>query len=101
MLTAANPATHVQAMAALTATSWGTSIQLRVLGIPLNQPCELIVRSRTGQTEVAGFWDAWSAGPVSVPASVAWSPSDIVSLRVATAAKTLVTITGAAKHARS
>jgi hypothetical protein len=91
-LSGANPATHVQATAALTATSWGTSIQLQVRGVPLNEPCRLIVRSRAGGAEVTGFWDAWSAGPVTVPASAAWRPSDIASLQVATKTRTLVTI---------
>jgi hypothetical protein len=92
-LSGSSPATHVYATAALTATSWGTSIWLRVRGLPLNQPCWLVVRSRAGKTEVTGYWDAWSAGPVSVPASAGWRPSDIASLQVATAARTLVTIT--------
>ena len=91
-LTGSSPVTHVYATAALTATSWGTSIQLRVRGLPLNQPCRLVVRSRAGKTEVTGYWDAWSAGPLSVPASADWRPSDISSLQVATAARTLVTI---------
>jgi hypothetical protein len=91
-LSAANPATHVSATAALTATSWGTSIELQLRGLPLNVPCHLTVRSRTGAAEVAGVWDAWQAGPVMIPGSAAWLPSDIASLQVATANKTLVTI---------
>jgi hypothetical protein len=94
-LSGANPGMRVTATAALTATSWGTSIQLNLRGLPLNVPCRLIVRSRTGATEVTGVWDAWSDGPVSVPASTGWRPSDIASLEVATAAKTLVTISAA------
>jgi hypothetical protein len=94
-LSGSSPVTHVSATAALTATSWGTSIRLWVRGLPLNQPCRLVVRSRAGKTEVTGYWDAWSAGPVSVPASAGWRPSDIASLQVATAARTLVTITTA------
>jgi hypothetical protein len=91
-LSGANPAAHVTATAALTATSWGTSIQLRLSGAPLNVPCRLIVRSRTGATEVAGIWDAWDAGPISVPASADWRPSDIASLQVATVKGDIVTI---------
>jgi hypothetical protein len=98
-LSGANPGMHVTATAALTATSWGTSIQLRLRGLPLNVPCRLVVRSRTGATEVTGVWDAWGDGPISVPASVAWRPSDISSLEVATAAKTLVTISAAHRPA--
>jgi hypothetical protein len=91
-LSGANPAKRVSATAALTATSWGTSIQLKLRGLPLNVRCRLIVHSRTGATEVSGVWDAWSNGPISVPASADWRPSDIASLEVATPARTLVTI---------
>ncbi len=92
-LSGANPVTHVRVKVTLTGTSWGTSIQLLAWGLPLNQPCQLIVRSRGGETEVAGAWDAWRAGPVSIPASAAWRPADISSLRVATTSRSLVTIT--------
>jgi hypothetical protein len=93
-LSGTNPATHVSATAVLTATSWGSSIQLRLSGAPLNVPCRLIARSRTGATEVTGVWAAWSDGPITVPASAGLRPSDIASLQVATTAKTLVTIDG-------
>lgn len=71
----------------------GTSIQLRLRGVPLNVQCRLIVRSRTGTAEVAGVWDAWRTGTISVPASAGWLPSGIASLQVATPVKTLVTFT--------
>jgi hypothetical protein len=91
-LSAVNPATRVSATAALTATSWGTRIQLRLRGLPLNVDCHLIIRSRTGASEVAGIWDAWRSGPVTIPASAGWLPSGIASLQIATADKVLVTI---------
>jgi hypothetical protein len=91
-LTGSNPATHVSVTATLTATSWGTSIQLQVRGAPENVECRLVVRSRSGSTEVSGAWDAWQEGPLSIPASVSWLPSDIASLQVATPTKTLLTI---------
>jgi hypothetical protein len=94
-LSGANPAMRVSATAALTATSWGTSIRLNLRGLPRNVRCRLIVHSRTGGTEVAGVWDAWSDGPISVPASADWRPSDIASLEVATPVRTLVTISAA------
>jgi hypothetical protein len=100
-LSGANPVTHVRVTVTLTGTSWGTSIQLVAWGLPLNEPCRLIVRSRTGGTEVTGVWDAWSPGTVSVPASAGLRPADIASLRVATANRDLVTVTAAqpAAHA--
>ena len=92
VLTGANPALHMSATATLTATSWGTSIHLRLRGLPLNVPCRLIVRSRTGVTEVSGIWDAWRDGPISVPASADVRPSGIASLQVATATRDLLTL---------
>jgi hypothetical protein len=92
-LSGANPVTHVRVTVKLTGTSWGTSIQVLAWGLPLNQPCRLIVRSRTGGTEVAGAWDAWRTGLISVPASAGWRPADISSLQVATTSRNLVTVT--------
>jgi len=89
----ADPATHVAATATLTATSWGTSIELQVSGLPENVDCRLIVHSRSGRDEVSGVWDAWAKGPVSIPASASWLPSDIASLQVTTSERSLITIT--------
>jgi hypothetical protein len=89
---AANPATHVSATATLTATSWGTSIQLHVRGIPENVECHLVVHSKSGRTEISGVWDEWQHGPASIPASASWLPSDIASLQVTTTTANLVTI---------
>src|SRR5262249_56365728 len=88
-LSGANPGMRVSATAALTATSWGTSIQLNLRGLPLNVPCRLIVHSRTGATEVSGVWESWSEGPISVPASADWRGSAITHPQGATPAKTL------------
>jgi hypothetical protein len=92
VLTGSNQASHITATARLTATSWGTSIELRLSGLPLNVVCRLIVRSRAGTTEVGGVWDAWRDESIDVPASVAWRPSGIASLEVLTATRKLVTI---------
>ena len=91
-LAGTDPAWHVTATAALTATSWGTSIDLRLRGAPRNVRCELIVQSRSGQTEVAGTWEAWRDGTISIPASAAWRPADITSLQVRTSTAKLVTL---------
>ena len=91
-LTGSNPATHVSATATLTATSWGTIIPRPVRGGPENVECRLVARSAGGASEVSGAWDAWADGPLSVPASVSWLPSDIASLQVTTPAKSLLTI---------
>jgi len=91
-LSGANPAAHVVATAILTPTSWGTSIQLQVNGLPENVECRLVIRSRAGQAEVSGAWNDWQHGPVSIPASASWRPSDIASLQVRTTTGNLVTI---------
>jgi hypothetical protein len=92
-LSGANPVTHVRVTATLTGTSWGTRIRLLAWGVPRGQPCRLIIRSRTGGTEVTGTWDAWRSGPISVPASAAWRPADIATLQVATPSRNLLTLT--------
>jgi hypothetical protein len=91
-LTGTDPATHVTATATLTATSWGSSIQLQVRGVPENVECRLVVRALNGRTEVSGAWDSWQEGSLSIPASTSWLPSDIASLQVTTPTKTLLTI---------
>jgi hypothetical protein len=93
-----NPALHMSATAALTATSWGTLIELRLSGLPLNVPCRLIVRSRAGASEVSGVWAAWRKGPISVPASADWRLADIASLQIVTATRDLVTIDARNTH---
>jgi hypothetical protein len=98
LLSGMNPATHVGVTAALTPSSWGTSIRLTIRGAPLNVRCWLVVRSRAGGTETAGVWDAWREGPITVPASSGWRASDIASLQVVARGRTLVTIK-AARHA--
>jgi hypothetical protein len=95
LLSGMNPATHVRVTAALTPSSWGTSIRLTIRGAPLNVRCRLVVRSRAGGTETAGVWDAWREGPIIVPASAGWRTSDIASLQVVARGRTLVTIKSA------
>lgn len=92
---AANAATHVEASAALTGTSWGTSIRVTADGLPRGRLCWLVVHSRTGGTEVDGYWQASGEGPVTVPGSAAWQPSDIADVQVVTGAGVLVTISAA------
>jgi hypothetical protein len=99
--TGTDPATHVSATATLSATSWGTSIQLQVRGVPENVECRLVVRSRSGRTEVSGAWDAWQKGPLSIPASASWLPPDIASLQVTTPTKTLLTISASRPTAQA
>lgn len=100
-LAGANTATHVSATATLTATSWGTSIQLNIRGAPENVECRLVVRSKAGRAEVTGVWDAWQKGQLSIPASASWLPSDIASLQITTPAKSLLTISAGSQAAEA
>jgi Putative zinc-finger len=88
-----NPAAHVRATAVLTATSWGTRIELQLSGAPLNNQCSLIVITRAGASEQAGIWSAWSNGPINVPASASWHLHDITKLTIVSGARTLATLT--------
>ena len=77
----------------LTATSWGTRIELQLIGAPLNNQCALIVITRAGASEQAGIWAAWSDGPINVPASSSWHLYDITRLTIVSGARTLATLT--------
>jgi anti-sigma factor RsiW len=87
-----NPAAHVRATAVLTATSWGTSIELQLSGAPLDQQCSLIVVTGAGAKEQAGIWSAWGDGPIKVPASASWHLYDITRLAIVSGARTLATL---------
>jgi hypothetical protein len=88
-----NPAAHVRATAVLTATSWGTSIELQLSGVPRNKQCSLIVVTRAGVREQAGIWSAWGDGPIKVPASASWHLYDITRLTIMSGARKLATLT--------
>jgi hypothetical protein len=88
-----NPAAHVRATAVLTATSWGTRIELQLSGAPRNEQCSLIVVTRAGASEQAGIWSAWRDGPITVPASASWHLYDITRLTIMSGARRLATLT--------
>jgi hypothetical protein len=88
-----NPAAHVRATAVLTATSWGTRIELQLSGAPRNKQCSLVVITRAGAREQAGIWSAWHDGPIKVPASASWHLYDITRLTVISGARRLATLT--------
>jgi hypothetical protein len=77
----------------LTATSWGTLIELQLSGAPLNKQCSLIVVTRSGGREQVGIWSAWGDGPIKVPASASWHLDDITRLTIISGARTLATLT--------
>jgi hypothetical protein len=93
MFSGDNPAAHVRATAMLTATSWGTRIELQLSGAPRNKQCSLIVVTSAGASEQAGIWSAWGDGPIKVPASASWHLQDITTLAIVSGARRLATLT--------
>lgn len=79
----ADPATHVKASAALTPDLTGTSIRLRLSGLP-PAVCRLVVRARDGRVETAASWTSGYAGAISVPGSTSFGVRDLARLDVVT-----------------
>ena len=80
---ATDPATGVTGSAALTPDPTGTSISLRLSGLP-PAVCRLVVHARDGHTETAAGWTARYDTAVSVPASSSLGVRDIARMDVVT-----------------
>ncbi|MHB9863552.1 anti-sigma factor [Streptomyces sp. YIM S03343] len=83
LVSATDPATHVKASAALTPDLTGTSIRLRMSGLP-PAVCRLVVHARDGRTETAVGWTSGYASAISVPGSTSLRVRDISRLDVVT-----------------
>ena len=57
-------------------------VHVSVSGIPAGQKCQLIVVSKTGQTEVAGSWLVPAKPTTSLDGSALIAPQDVASVRV-------------------
>jgi hypothetical protein len=72
-ITRTDPATGVYARLTATPEPWGTSLQVEVKGAKGPTRCELVAKSRTGETMVLGSWLVTSSGaskdPVQLQAS--------------------------------
>ncbi|MEV2212372.1 zf-HC2 domain-containing protein [Streptomyces sp. NPDC050997] len=88
-VSAADPATHVTASAVLTPDPTGTSIRLRLTGLP-PAVCHLVVHARDGHTETAAGWTSGYATAVSVPGSSSLSVRDIARMDVVTSSGRLL-----------
>jgi anti-sigma factor RsiW len=82
--TASAPRTHVRATARLEEHASGTTIALRLSGVPSDARCRLVVIGRDGHREVAGSWRASYAGDVTVEGATAMTRQEIASMRIVT-----------------
>jgi hypothetical protein len=80
----------IDTTAKLTSQSWGTDIQLRMAKLPPGQHCKLIVHSRDGTTELAGWWATPTTYRADVPASTSIPLDNIDHLDVVTAGGTVL-----------
>jgi hypothetical protein len=84
----------IDTTAKLTSHGWGTDIQLNMKDLQPYEHCMLVVRSRNGTTETAGWWAANGRDQAQVPASTSIPLRDITSLQVVSSADAvLATIT--------
>ncbi|MFF0157921.1 anti-sigma factor family protein [Streptomyces sp. NPDC005263] len=84
-----DPTTHVTASAALTPDLTGTSIRLRLSGLP-PADCRVVVHARDGHTETAASWTSGYASAVSVPGSSSVGVRDIARMDVVTSSGRLL-----------
>ncbi|MCD9872539.1 anti-sigma factor family protein [Streptomyces guryensis] len=84
-----DPTTHVTASAALAPAVTGTSIRLRLSGLP-PAVCRLVVHARDGHTETAATWTSGYETAVSVPGSSALGVRDIARMDVVTSSGRLL-----------
>jgi hypothetical protein len=89
-VSAIDPATHVTASAALRPDPIGTSILLRLSGLPPAVTCRLVVHARDGHTETAAGWTSGYATAVSVPGSTSLGVQDIARMDVITSSGQLL-----------
>lgn len=69
-ITRTDPATGVYARLAASPEPWGTSLQVEVKGAKGPTRCELIAKSRTGETMVIGSWLVTASGPSKDPVTL-------------------------------
>ncbi|WP_158851886.1 anti-sigma factor family protein [Saccharothrix deserti] len=69
-ITRTDPATGVFARLAASPEPWGTSVQVEVKGAKGPTRCELVAKSKTGETMVLGSWLVTASGPGKDPVSL-------------------------------
>jgi Putative zinc-finger len=84
-LSGTDPRSHIVATAALTASSWGTGVQLQLRGVAPRQRCRLVVHAGDGRAETASTWSWTYADTVTIPGATSIAPPDIAGMDVVAA----------------
>lgn len=69
----------------MAAVNTGTSLRLRLSGVPAEQRCSLIAVSDTGAQEVAGWWEATYSGTAEIKGTTSIQYSHLSRLLIQTA----------------
>lgn len=79
--------------AGLTARAWGTSVDLRLSGVPGGYRCRVVAVSRDGGTDTAASYTSTYAGSMLVSGATALQLAEITELRIIdTSGRTLVSM---------
>jgi predicted anti-sigma-YlaC factor YlaD len=62
----------------------GTKLEMALWGVAPEQRCSIIAVSRTGRSEVAGWWEATYAGTAKITGSTSIARAELTELRVVT-----------------
>jgi hypothetical protein len=83
VVSASNPVTGVTATIAYTKKKWGTSIDVKVSGVPVGTSCTLWVVNQDGTRFPAGGWSVPDgAGAADYPASAALQEEDVSAFQI-------------------
>jgi len=74
----------------LSSRSWGTDIQIHMNDLVPGRRCMLVVHTRSGQSEVTGWWTTTTIREADVPASSSFALPDIARVDVVTADQTVL-----------
>ncbi|MGW7685159.1 anti-sigma factor family protein [Kribbella sp. NPDC054772] len=96
--TATNGVGGLDSTAKLVSRGWGTDIQLKLNDLKPDEHCMLVVHSRNGTTETAGWWAANGKYQAEVPASTSFPLQDITRLDVVTPEDTVLSTMSPTSH---
>ena len=88
----------IDTTAKLTSHGWGTDIELKMKDLKPYEHCMLVVRSRSGTTETAGWWAVNGGSKAQVPARTSIPLQDIVGLDVVTAGDKVLSTMSPTSH---
>jgi anti-sigma factor RsiW len=88
-----NPQTHVGAVVSYKSTAWGTTMDVRVTGIPAGTICQLWVVNSDGTRSPAGSWKvAYGLSQAGYPGSAELDAKDVSSFQVTSGGQVEVTV---------